>query len=132
MILSFLGQRVNSVFSEISTGLGGNFSAVAVSMEFYGDLSSHDYASARLLLSPQLRSQYSEDDLRTQWEALEDAEGDTAPLFPTSDSTSDTHATVTQQLISSSGNTFDVEIEVERSGDTWTIVDAPDGLIPEP
>lgn len=136
LFLTYLGQQVsrqmNDVFSQIGSGLGGDFSVTGVTTDFYNNLSSGDYDSAYGLLGPPLSTQYTPDDLRTEWEALEKAQGTVTPFFQITSDSDETSATIEQSLFSDQGDSHDVTLTLRKQGADWKIVEASPDLIPRP
>jgi hypothetical protein len=135
--LTYIGTQVaTKAFSQIGSSLGSDFfvniEAIGVVTEFYGDLDTGDYDSAHKLLSSDLASKYSSNDLKTKWEALKSAQGTITPGFPTGDKVDGNTVSMTQTLDSENGKTYDIVLKVEKSGSTWKIREASPGLIPEP
>ena len=135
--LTYLGTQVATrVYSRVGSELGSDFvtnlEAISVVTEFYDNLDTGDYDSAYSHLSSDLASKYTANDLKTKWESLESAHTNITPGFPTNDKVEGDTASMTQSLDSQDGKTFDVDVKLEKSGDTWKISEASPALIPEP
>jgi hypothetical protein len=148
--LTYLGQQVNTTFSRIGSGLvviedsaspepgfgSDNLSSVFASgavVIFYSHLESGDYEAAWDLLSSDMQSRYSADDLRTKWEALRESVGDVTAENPNAESATDSMVKISQELSSSSGETYTIRLQLESDGGSlWLITQADPALIPEP
>jgi hypothetical protein len=133
--LTILGQRVNSTFSMIGSGLNGGVVEPAglVAFQFYDYLNMQDYQSAHGLLGADMASRYTPQDLQNEWEALQSAHGPFRADFHEELEVNNSRATLVQPITSDSGQRFEVTLELEDRGDgTWQITGASPGLIPQP
>lgn len=98
---------------------------------FYNSLQRHDYESAQRMLSSELAGKYAIVDLKTQWEALEKANGGNLSMDITNFNITNDAATFSITLKGSNGKTYSLKVNLHStSGNTWRITDASPGLIP--
>jgi hypothetical protein len=104
---------------------------VMTTTSFYENLQEGDYDAAHDLLGSQLAAIYPPDVLQARWEDFESEEGSLYSHVPDMDQMAkSSKASVTEQLYTSGGSTFDVELSLERAGGDWKIVGASPSLIP--
>ena len=98
---------------------------------FYNSLQRHDYEAAHRMLSSELGGKYTIVDLKTQWEALEKANGGNISMDITNFNITDDAATFSINLKGSNGKTYQLKANLHsNTGNTWRITDASPGLIP--
>ena len=143
-LLGFIGSRVSTItartFSEISSGLGttlneGTLLPMGTVLGFYGNLESGDFDGAHSMLSSEMASRYSADNLRTRWTALTSKVGTVSAGLPGNDSVNGNSASITQELTSTNGQTYTIKVKLTRAGANdllWQISGADPDLIPSP
>ncbi|HYP40939.1 MAG TPA: hypothetical protein VEX13_11325 [Chloroflexia bacterium] len=126
LLPSMLGRAVTTSITEDLQGLAPSVTASF----FYSSLEGHSYDFAQTQLSSKIQGQWSADELREKWVALEDGGTITSEIVDAS--ATETDGRVKMKLTSSNGKTYNVDLDLEFVDDTWEITGASPSLIPNP
>jgi hypothetical protein len=129
VLLTYLGNQLGKGIVQGIDGLGPAIAATS----FYTSMETGDYETAHALLGPQLARQYSTQDLRSKWQALENQVGAVTMVPPDFEGQNNSDGSITVTLTSSFGGTYRITLRTDESNDNpWTITSASPWLIPEP
>jgi hypothetical protein len=126
VVPGMVGRAVSTSLTENIQGIGPSITASF----FYSSMESNSYEFAQTQLSSSMKRQWSAEELQEKWEALEGSGTITSEVVNAT--ATETDGRVTVRLTSSSGKTYDVDLDFEYVNETWEITGASPSLIPNP
>jgi hypothetical protein len=126
VVPGMVGRAVTTNITENLQGIGPSVTATF----FYSWLEDHSYELAQAQLSSKIQGQWTTDELQRKWEALEGNGTITSEVVDAS--ATETDGRVKVRLTSSNGQTYDVNLDLEYTNETWEITGGSPSLIPNP